>query len=638
MVTRLPPADSPPLATSSYLNLPTPKLDLVRNPSVRVRQAVRDNNVPLLSRLQHKTDLRNTDKHRLTSLSWAAIEGSLEVFEWLLLDYGHDDQELSRDADNNTILHLLASVPSLSPSPYAHHLSSPGFPPRLNPLSHDEQSDISLRMTQVYHTLFPFLLDWSNSGGKTALHVAAQAGNHRFISLLCDLGADLDLTDLQGNTPLHYASAWGHLDTIRALLEKGCGFSSRNFEGFTPSDFAYSERTLNALQVIARDLYEERRNRKKEESRSVAIANSSNPMNNQSSNSIYEGSMPYQAQGQGQGYSQSHPPGRSQAQSLYQGSSSRGRSASLSASSMGGSSSVGGGAGGQGSYSSQPGRYMEDYYKDRERQRGGGGADGRSEKDKEPPLPPLPTNHQYQLQNQSYPSSGPGQNIGSGGGSNANSGYGDRTSSLPMSRFDSSASVSVSAVSREGGSGSIHGSTSNLSVPSVPYTSDISQSRPALSANASSSRSISNLASTPGPAAPQAVLGRPTPPLQPGNLQPPSQRLTPTLTGGSSVRPTPPSPHRSPSMPTTGSGGGNSASASLIRSANSELPLPVPIPHPHTTNASSNSSSPSIGSGNPLGPRGGEGSDMPRMPEGIMMGSVMRRANSAQTQAQSRQI
>jgi len=41
-------------------------------------------------------DLRNTDKMRLTSLAWAALESNVEVFEWLLLDYGHDDQELSR--------------------------------------------------------------------------------------------------------------------------------------------------------------------------------------------------------------------------------------------------------------------------------------------------------------------------------------------------------------------------------------------------------------------------------------------------------------------------------------------------------------------------------------------------------------
>lgn len=47
-------------------------------------------------RLQHKGDLRNTDKARLTSLAWAALELSVEVFEWLLLEYGHDDSELSR--------------------------------------------------------------------------------------------------------------------------------------------------------------------------------------------------------------------------------------------------------------------------------------------------------------------------------------------------------------------------------------------------------------------------------------------------------------------------------------------------------------------------------------------------------------
>lgn len=55
-----------------------------------------DNNTALLARLQHKMDLRNTDRMRLTSLAWAALESHVEVFEWLLLDYGHDDQELSR--------------------------------------------------------------------------------------------------------------------------------------------------------------------------------------------------------------------------------------------------------------------------------------------------------------------------------------------------------------------------------------------------------------------------------------------------------------------------------------------------------------------------------------------------------------
>nr|XP_031860880.1 uncharacterized protein CI109_003606 [Kwoniella shandongensis]KAA5527952.1 hypothetical protein CI109_003606 [Kwoniella shandongensis] len=311
------------LATSSRFNDPPPKLNVVRSPSTRVRQAVRDNNVTLLSRLQHKTDLRNTDRNRLTSLSWAAIEGSLEVFEWLLLDYGHDDQELSRDSDNNTILHLLASIPSLSLSPHTHLLlSSPLFPPKPSTLPISVQSTITLRMTHLYHTLFPFLLDWSNSGGKTALHVAAQAGNTPFISLLCDLGADVDLTDLQGNTPLHYASAWGHLETIRVLLERGCGYGARNFEGFTASDFCYSERVLAGLNTIAREVAEERRSIRRREREEIQRSTTTT---NGGSGGMVEG---------------------------------RGRSGSTTSTSasLGGTSSAGYGSG---SYNSAKGRWME---------------------------------------------------------------------------------------------------------------------------------------------------------------------------------------------------------------------------------------------------------------------------------------
>jgi len=57
---------------------------------------ITDNNVALLEVFSQKWDIRNVDKSRMTSLSWAAAEGRLQVFEWLLWDCGHDDQELSR--------------------------------------------------------------------------------------------------------------------------------------------------------------------------------------------------------------------------------------------------------------------------------------------------------------------------------------------------------------------------------------------------------------------------------------------------------------------------------------------------------------------------------------------------------------
>ncbi|WVW82393.1 hypothetical protein I302_104400 [Kwoniella bestiolae CBS 10118] len=462
-----------PLATSSHVKIPAPRLNVVRDPSGRVRQAVRDNNVSLLSRLQHKTDLRNTDKNRLTSLSWSAIEGSLEVFEWLLLDYGHDDQELSRDADNNTLLHLLASIPSLSTSPFNHHHSpSVSFPAKIDSRSYEQKSNISLRMTELYFTLFPFLLDWSNSGGKTSLHVAAQCGNWRFIDLVCSLGADLTLTDLQGNTPLHYASAWGHLDTIRVILENsgrsGSLVSIRNFEGFTALDFAYNAQVLGEIQSIQREIYQRRR---EERSRNDGL--------NENGGRV--------------------------------------RSTSMGSSASNSNSNVN-----SGSYSSQPGRYID------------------QSQIHQQPLPPLPLPVQ---------------------------GLGERSSSLPMSRLDSSSSQ--------------HGGTQSNTRGEPP-------TRPSIPHSSSSQRSTPQGGGLSAPANPQAVLGRPTPPLPPATLNPPST-ADPSGNGR-------PSTNRSPSMPTSGSTAAPGAGASLMKPQGSEVGLPIPLPR-----------------------------------EGVMMGSVMRRANSAQT-------
>lgn len=90
-----------------------------RDPATRLRQAVQCNNLPLVQRLAAKVPLRNTDPSRLTSLAWAAICVAEQVFEWLVLDAGHDDEELSRDQENSTVLHLLATVPSSLAPPTA---------------------------------------------------------------------------------------------------------------------------------------------------------------------------------------------------------------------------------------------------------------------------------------------------------------------------------------------------------------------------------------------------------------------------------------------------------------------------------------------------------------------------------------
>lgn len=194
--------------------------------------------------------MRNPDPGplRYTSLAWAAVCGSEDVFEYLLSN-GHDEEELSKDAENNTILILLASLGNTSNGNSTYRSSASDLGLR----------EVAQRMARRYFERYPFILDWSNLQGKTALHVAAIKGNEEFVRTLCDVGADFDMPDAQGNTPLHYASAWGHLHIIQILIERGCQFAAKNSEGFTALDYAYSTTTWDTLQDTARAHHEQKK-------------------------------------------------------------------------------------------------------------------------------------------------------------------------------------------------------------------------------------------------------------------------------------------------------------------------------------------------------------------------------------------
>ncbi|KAI0353571.1 ankyrin [Trametes cingulata] len=216
-----------------------------KDASARLRRAVKENNLFLVKRLIKRTDMRNPDPYnkRYTSLAWAAVLGHEETFEFLL-SMGHDDHEYSKDSDNNTILILLSGA---RPPPSTPHTTGP---------SDQDFLGATLRMARMYIDRYPDILDWANTEGKTALHVAALKGNEELVRMLCDLGADFDLADNEGNTPLHYASAWGHITVVQLLIERGCQYSARNNQGFTPSDYAYSTSTRDTLQDTARIQFE----------------------------------------------------------------------------------------------------------------------------------------------------------------------------------------------------------------------------------------------------------------------------------------------------------------------------------------------------------------------------------------------
>ncbi|KAJ3563370.1 hypothetical protein NP233_g8982 [Leucocoprinus birnbaumii] len=230
-----------------------------KDPPSRLRRAVKENNLFLVKRLVQRTDMRNPDPapRRLTSLAWAALLGHEETFEFLLVS-GHDDRELSRDSENNTILMILADC-GPPPKTYGSSVSTLDF------------NSAALRMARLYYdryqTTHKDLLDWSNGQGRTALHLSAVKGNEDLVRMFCDLNADINLSDNQGNTPLHYASAWGHVSIVQLLIERGCNYNSRNNQGFVASDYAYSFSTQE-MQKTAEKQYEVTK-----KSRRVAVQN-----------------------------------------------------------------------------------------------------------------------------------------------------------------------------------------------------------------------------------------------------------------------------------------------------------------------------------------------------------------------------
>ncbi|KAF4602092.1 hypothetical protein EYR40_005294 [Pleurotus pulmonarius] len=217
-----------------------------KDATVRLRRAVKENNLFLVRRLIQRTDMRNPDPspRRYTSLAWAAVLGHEETFEFLLGE-GHDDEELSRDSENNTILMLLADYQPPVQNPYMSRSANS-----------EDLIGAALRMARLYYDRYPNILDWSNVSGRTALHIAALKGHEEMVRMFCDLGADFDLSDNSGNTPLHYASSWGHIPVVQLLIERGCQYAARNNEGFTASDYAYSFSTRDTLQDTARIQFE----------------------------------------------------------------------------------------------------------------------------------------------------------------------------------------------------------------------------------------------------------------------------------------------------------------------------------------------------------------------------------------------
>lgn len=72
-----------------------------------------------------------------------------------------------------------------------------------------------------------FLVIAEPEHGETALHIAACKNNENMISLLLDLGASPNVSDLKGQTSLMRAAEFGHVQALSLLTEAGADMTSK---------------------------------------------------------------------------------------------------------------------------------------------------------------------------------------------------------------------------------------------------------------------------------------------------------------------------------------------------------------------------------------------------------------------------
>ncbi|XP_058829962.1 uncharacterized protein LOC131689125 [Topomyia yanbarensis] len=92
--------------------------------------------------------------------------------------------------------------------------------------------------------------DVQNNYGDTPLHTACRYGHAGAIRILLSAKSDYERINLNGDTALHIACAMGRRKLTRILLEAGCKQDTRNAQGETPRDIATRKNLVEIINIL----------------------------------------------------------------------------------------------------------------------------------------------------------------------------------------------------------------------------------------------------------------------------------------------------------------------------------------------------------------------------------------------------
>jgi uncharacterized protein len=85
---------------------------------------------------------------------------------------------------------------------------------------------------------------------RTRLMSLARKGDLRRVSLLIDVGADVNAADADGRTPLHHASSCGRTDIVRILVQRGADLDAEDARGRTALHVASAGGHVDVVRLL----------------------------------------------------------------------------------------------------------------------------------------------------------------------------------------------------------------------------------------------------------------------------------------------------------------------------------------------------------------------------------------------------